>query len=120
MSSRKAIVESYFEGFRRTDRASILSTLTDDVQWDLPGYKHLTGKDAFRSEIVGEGFEDQPRLVIDRLVEEGEIVVAIGTGEGRRTDGGVHRFAYADVFTFRGDLIQRVESYLVPTNDGGV
>ena len=32
--------------------------------------------------------------------------------------GDVHRFAYCDVFTFAGNLIGRVESYLVPLGDG--
>lgn len=31
MSPRKAIVETYFEGFRRGDNAQILGCLTDDV-----------------------------------------------------------------------------------------
>ena len=30
----------------------------------------------------------------------------------------MHRFAYCDVFTFRDDLIARVESYLVPLGGG--
>jgi hypothetical protein len=34
--------------------------------------------------------------------------------QGPRTSGDVHRFAECDVFTFTGDLIGRVESYLVP------
>ena len=114
MSNKKAAVEAYFEGFRQTDRARILALLTDDVVWDLPGYKHLEGKVAFDGEIVGEGFEGSPTLELDRLVEDGDTVVAIGTGAGRQTTGETFRFAYCDVFTFAGDLIRRVESYLVP------
>ena len=114
MSDKKAAVEAYFDGFRRTDRAHILALLTDDVVWDLPGYKHLEGKTAFDGEIVGEGFEGRPTLVLDRLVEEGDTVVAIGSGSAQQTDGSTHRFVYCDVFTFAGALIGRVESYLVP------
>jgi ketosteroid isomerase-like protein len=114
LSTRKAAVEAYFEGFRQTDRAGILALLTDDVVWDLPGYKHLEGKAAFDGEIVGEGFEGQPMLQLDRLIEEGDTVVAIGSGSASQTDGSTHRFVYCDVFTFTGDLIRRVESYLVP------
>jgi ketosteroid isomerase-like protein len=114
MSDKKAAVEAYFEGFRRTDRAAILALLTDDVVWDLPGYKHLEGKAAFDGEIVGDGFEGSPTLELDRLVEEGDVVVAIGTGHAQQTTGDTHRFTYCDVFTFAGNLICRVESYLVP------
>ena len=117
MSAQKDLVEAYFEGFRRTDRALLLSCLTDDVKWDLPGYMHLSGKEAFNNEIVGEGFQGSPRLVIDRLIEEGDTVIAIGSGEGLREDGSPHRFVYSDVFTFTGDKISRVESYLVTLTD---
>ena len=40
--------------------------------------------------------------------------MAIGDGEGTSKGGATHRFAFCDVFTFEGDLIARVESYLVP------
>ena len=117
MSSRKTVVERYFEGFRRSDHAMVLACLTDDVVWDLPGFRHLAGKEAFDGEIENEEFEGSPTLAVSRLVEEGDAVVAIGTGEGRHRSGAVHRFAYCDVFTFSGDLIGRVESYLVALGD---
>jgi uncharacterized protein len=56
----------------------------------------------------------RPSLVVDRVVEEGDTVVALGAGQARRRDGGDFRFAYADAFTFRGGAVCRVESYLVP------
>jgi uncharacterized protein len=114
MSKHKRVVEAYFEGFRQGDHAAILSLLTDEVVWDLPGYTRREGKAAFDQEIGNESFTGRPTLVIDRLVEEGDAVVAIGTGAASLTSGETHRFAYCDVFTFSGDLIRRVESYLVP------
>ncbi len=114
MSARKLVVERYFDGFRKSDHGQILSCLTDDVVWDLPGYRHLQGKEAFDGEIENENFVGSPALTLDRLVEEGDTVVAIGEGEATRKDGVVFRFVYSDVFTFEGDEIRRVESYLVP------
>ncbi len=114
MADHKRVVERYFEGFRHGDHELILGCLTDDVIWDLPGFKHLEGKEAFDGEIENEAFEGRPSLNLDRLVEEGDTVVAIGTGQARRRDGVDFRFAYCDVFTFGGDAIARVESYLVP------
>jgi ketosteroid isomerase-like protein len=92
----------------------VLGCLTHDVVWDLPGFKHLEGKEAFDGEIENDAFEGRPSLTIDRLVEEGETVVATGSGQARRKDGLDFRFAYADVFTFRDGAVRRVESYLVP------
>ena len=114
MSARKDLVTEYHEGFRESDHARVLACLTDDVIWDLPGFRHLQGKAEFDSEIENPDFEGSPTLSVDRLVEEGDTVVAIGRGEGRHKAAGPFRFAYCTVFTFDGDLIGRVESYVVP------
>jgi ketosteroid isomerase-like protein len=116
MSARKGVVETYFEGFRRSDHGQILGCLTDDVVWDLPGYRHLSGKEAFDGEIENDEFVGSPTLTVERLVEEGDTVVATGHGETTHRSGEVHRFAFCDVFTFAedSDRIRRVESYLVP------
>ena len=52
MTRNVQTVERYLEGFRRTDRAHILSCLTDDVEWIIPGAFHARGKDAFNTHIV--------------------------------------------------------------------
>jgi uncharacterized protein len=118
-TTREATVETYFEGFRRSDHAMILSCLTDDVAWDLPGFKHLVGKAAFDEEIENPEFTGRPRLSLDRLVEEDGTVVAIGTGAGTHKSGSEFRFAFCDVFTFEADgLVRRVESYVVPLSQG--
>ena len=113
MSSRKDVVEAYFEGFRRSDHEQILACLTDDVAWDLPGYTHLKGKDAFDEEIENDEFVGSPTLTVDRLIEGADAIVAIGDGQATHKSGELHRFAFCDVFTFAGDKICRVESYLV-------
>ena len=114
MSARKVVVEAYFDGFRRSDHQQILACLTDDVAWDLPGYSHLRGKEAFDREIENAEFVGSPTLTVDRLVEEADTVVATGDGRATHNSGRIHRFAFCDVFTFAGDVICRVESYLVP------
>jgi ketosteroid isomerase-like protein len=111
---QKQVVERYFDGFRASDHAAILALLTDDVEWDIAGFKNLRGKEAFDSEIENENFVGSPRLNLDRLVEEGDTVVAIGTGDGRLRTGEPFRFAFCTVFTFQGDLIGRVESHVIP------
>lgn len=114
MSARKDVVDRYMEGFRRSDHEQILACLTDDVVWDLPGYTHLQGKPAFDKEIENEDFIGSPTLTVDRVVEEADTVVAIGVGKTTHKSGDTLRFAFCDVFTFSGDLVCRVESYVVP------
>ena len=37
MTPNKKTIEAYMDGFRATDRSMILSCLTDDVEWVIPG-----------------------------------------------------------------------------------
>ena len=79
MSTQKAVVRRYTDGFRSGDLAQILSCLTDDVVWALHGTKTLTGKDAFAAEADGAGGPNAD-LYLDRLIEEGDTVAVVGHG----------------------------------------
>jgi ketosteroid isomerase-like protein len=100
------------EGFRRTDRARILSCLTDDVEWRIPGAFTVQGKEAFAGHIVDEGFVGHPAITVTRLTEEDDVVVAEGAVQAHRTDGGVINLVFCDVFEMRGGKIRRLVSYL--------
>jgi len=113
VSDRKAVVERYIEGFRRMDHAMILSCLTDDVVWELYGYTTIKGKDAFDAEIDNDAFEGRPTLWIDRLIEQGDVVVALGGGSARQKDGELLTFLFSDVFTFAVPAVRRLETYQV-------
>src|SRR5688500_9676857 len=65
-SANKATVERYMEGFRKSDHAQILSCLTEDVEWEVPGAFRLQGKVAFDKEIENPAFESQPTITITR------------------------------------------------------
>jgi ketosteroid isomerase-like protein len=113
MTENKQTVERYIEGFRRGDHEMILSCLTDDVEWEMPGAFHLFGKQAFDAEIENGAFVGRPTLGLTRLVEEGDVVAAEGTVEAQRRDGGTLRAVFCDVFTLRGGKVRRLVTYLV-------
>lgn len=113
MFDRKRVVERYIDGFRQTDHGQILSCLTEDVVWNLHGFKTIRGKDAFDAEIEGEGFEGSPELRIDRLIEEGDTVVATGGGSVAQTGGDRLEFVFSEVFTFADDLVSQLDTYHV-------
>ena len=115
-SSKKKAVGAYIEGFRRGDHELVLSLLTDDVTWEMPGFFDINGKEAFDREIENDAFEGHPKLTIDRLIEEDDIVVAVGAVEATRKDGELLNAVFSDVFYFHGDKIRRVETYLMPKN----
>jgi hypothetical protein len=39
MTPNKRTIETYMDGFRKTDRPQILSCLTDDVEWVIPTFR---------------------------------------------------------------------------------
>ena len=113
MTSNKAVVERYMEGFRRGDHAMILACLTDDVEWVLPGAFHLHGKSAFDGEIENPAFEGHPDITVTRLTEEGDVVIAEGTVRTRPVGGAPIMLAMCDVFEMRDGLITKLTSYLM-------
>jgi uncharacterized protein len=117
LASHKAVVESYIEGFRRTDHEAILGCLADDVVWVLHGYRTLRGKRAFDGEIENDAAVGAPTLNVERLIEEGDTVVAVGNGEMTLEQAGRVAFVFTEVFTFTGDKISRLETFHI--NLGG-
>lgn len=111
MTPNKQMVGRYMEGFRRSDRELVLSCLTDDVEWEIPGMFHTRGKEEFGGHIVDEGFLPNPEITVTRMMEEADVVVAEGLVRARRTDGTVINLAFCDVFEMRGGRIRKLISY---------
>ena len=116
MSPNKLTVQKYMDAFTRSDHADVLSCLTDDVEWVIPGAFHLTGKTAFDREIENEAFVGSPLIRITRLVEEHDVVVAEGTVQSARRDGGLLNAVFCDVFVMQNARIKHLTSYLMEIN----
>ena len=115
MTPNKTTVERYMEGFRKSDHAQVLSCLTDDVEWDIPGVFRIQGKGAFDAHIEDDGFLGSPAITVTRLTEGDDVVVAEGVVRTQRTDGTVLSLAFCDVFEMQGARIRRLTSYLMET-----
>ena len=115
MTENKKVVERYMNGFRRSDHAMILACLTDDVVWDMPGFFHLEGKHAFDGEIENPAFVGSPTITVSRVIEEDDVVVAEGTVQAARRDGGMLDAVFCDVFEMKGGKVARLVSYLMET-----
>lgn len=112
MTENKATVERYMDGFDKSNHAQILSCLTEDIEWDMPGAFHLVGRDAFDKEIENPAFVGSPSITINRLVEEGDVVVAEGAVRAQRKEGGFLYAVFCDVFVMKNAKIQRLTTYL--------
>ena len=113
MTENKRTVEQYMDGFRRSDHERILSCLTNDVVWEIPGMFHVSGKDAFDKEIENEAFVGSPAITVERMTEENDVVIAEGSVRARRKSGDPLHLRYCDVFEMEGGKIKRLISYLM-------
>jgi ketosteroid isomerase-like protein len=113
MTENKIIVQKYIDGFNKSDHKQILSCLTEDVEWILPGVFHLNGKEEFDKEIENPAFEGRPEIVITRMVEENNIVIAEGTVRAKKKDAEYINLDFCDVFEMKNGLIKQLTSYLM-------
>ena len=113
MSQNKQTVQNYMDAFALSDHAAVLSCLTDDVEWVLPGAFHLAGKDAFDKEIENEAFVGSPSIQVTRMLEEHDIVVAEGTVSCEKKAGGILNLVFCDVFVMKNGKIRHLTSYLM-------
>lgn len=113
MSENKATVDKYMEGFRRGDHATILSCLTEDVEWIIPGAFVKKGKKEFDAEIENPAFQGRPVITVTRTTEENGVIVSEGTVRTQKITGEFINLAMCDVFEMKGAKIRRLTSYLM-------
>ena len=112
MTENKKTIEKYMDGFNKSDHEQILSCLTDDVVWEMPGQFHLVGKDAFDKEIENDAFIGSPTISIVRMIEETDVVMAEGSVRCEKKNGGFLNAVFCDVFSMQSAKIKRLTSYL--------
>ncbi len=113
MSANTDTIGRYLDGFRNQDRELVLSCLTDDIDWIVYGWYHITGKEAYGENIGGEGFVGNPQLDVVRLVEQDDVVMGEIAGRVQRNDGGWTRLAMAETWVMRDALICERRSYVI-------
>ncbi len=113
MTQNKQTIMDYLDGFRATDHTKILSCLTDDVTWYLPGAINLSGKEAYDKEIENENFVGSPTIDLVRMIEENDIVVAEGTVKGKMKAGGEFESLFCDVFHMQNGKIKHLTTYIM-------
>lgn len=113
MSKNKETVKTYMNAFEKGDRLKVLSCLTDDVVWILPGVYHLKGKKEFEGEIRNDGFQGDPQITVSRMTEENDIVIAEGFVLAQKKSGEFMNLDFCDVFEMKNGKIHKLTSYLM-------
>lgn len=113
MTENKKTVQNYIAGFVESNHEKILSCLTDDIIWEIPGMFYLTGKEEFDKEIENEAFEGSPAITITRMTEENDVVIAEGTVHSKIKSGGFLDAVFCDVFVMKNNKIKKLTTYIM-------
>ena len=115
MTKNKQTIERYIDGFNKTDHEQILSCLTEDVEWIIPGFFHTHGKEEFDGQIENDQFEGNPLVKIIRMTEEDDVVIVEGSVESKLKGGKPFSAVFCDVFELAETKIKKLTSYLHQT-----
>ncbi len=112
MSPRKKVIEQWADCFARQDWKQMLELFTEDIErWEVGAPHRTHGKAEFEKEVL-----PGPEVVrlgnrVEKLIEEGSVVVAEGRAQVFKKDGSILDIQYCDVFEFDGEKIRRITAY---------
>lgn len=114
--ANKRILQQANAAVRAGDNEGFLAFCTEDVVWATVGGDTLHGKAAVRAWMATD-YSTPPEFTVDRLVADGENVVALGhivarDGQGRRV-----RNAYCDVWQVRDGKLAALQAYVIPVGE---
>lgn len=110
----KTTLEQANAAVRAGDNEGFLSFCTDDIVWSTVGGETLYGKQAVRDWMTKE-YVAPPAFTVDRLVAEGDFVVALGEIASKDAGGREVKNAYSDVWRFRDGKMAELRAFVIPT-----
>jgi uncharacterized protein len=112
MTANKHTVQKFMDAVSKSNHADVQSCLTDDVEWVIPGMFHAKGKDDFDKQIESEGIVSCT-ITVTRMTEENNVVIAEGSVQVTRMDGGFLNTVFCDVFVLQDAKIKHLTAYLM-------
>jgi len=114
----KQVVRDFYETANRGDMDACLGLLAEDLVWTNIGSTRFSGtysgKQAVLEELIGPLFGQLRAGIssrIDRLVSEGDVVVAETSGTAETLDGVAYNNTYCQIFKIRDGRIVQVKEY---------
>jgi ketosteroid isomerase-like protein len=112
MSAHKRVVEKLDECFGRQDWKGMLDFMTDDIErYEVGAPERIRGKKAFEENMKPGPEIASMRSKINRLTEEGNVVISEGTVVLTKKDGSSIHIEFCNVYEFEGDKVRREIAY---------
>ena len=112
MISKKKVLLEANEAISKGDNEGFLIHCTENVEWVFEGDTIIRGKDSLRK-WMSENYATPPQFQVNRLIEDGEFLVAIGTISLNNKTGVVREYSYCDVWQFDGRKMAKLNAFVV-------
>ena len=109
---RKEFLKDFNIAFATGDADFIIQHVSDTIEWNIYGDKHIIGKENFIKEINSMKDYTADEVVIHSIITHGR--EAALNGEMKMGD---KTYAFCDVYRFTNttsDMITRMDSYVLP------
>ena len=118
IEENKQVVLDFYATASRGDMEACFALLADDITWtnigSTPFSGSFSGKDVLIEQVLGPLFGQLKagiKPTIERLIGEGDHVVALTTGEAETHDGTPYNNSYCQVMRIRDGQIAEVREY---------
>ncbi|MBA2498669.1 MAG: nuclear transport factor 2 family protein [Chitinophagaceae bacterium] len=108
----KKLIEDFDKAFAAVDLEFILSSMTDDVKWNMMGSKVMTGK-ADVKRMMDDVASTPPEIIPTNMVAEGDRVITEGVIKSVRKNGTPFKAYYSDSYLIVNGKIKEMNSYVI-------
>ena len=115
--TNKKIVEKANALLAESKTEEFLLLCADDVEWSLLAESPSTmkGREAIRAFMASSQGSEPPNFNVDKVIAEGEFVVANGDMTMKTKEGETVPYAYCDMYTFSGGKIAELRTFINKT-----
>ena len=117
-ATNKEIIQKINAAFEQNNPEVFLEQCSDDVKWTMEGDATYNGKQGIRDFMAAAGEMKIEKLTINKIIAEEDSAAAFGEmtmdEKGTRTN-----YSYCDVYTFAGDKITELRSFVVKQKSEG-
>lgn len=107
LNANEQVSKGNYDGF--------LDYCTEDIRWDFTGDQFLNGKEEVRA-YMKAAYLEPPKVAVDRLIADGDLLVAHGKIELLDTDGTWRGYDYCDIWQIFDGKLASLKAYVVPQN----
>lgn len=110
--THKRILEQANAAIAKGDIEGFLGFCTEDTEWTFVGERTLRGKEAVRR-YLAEAYKEPPEFHVDRMIAEGDLLVAMGEITLNNEAGARTRYAYCDVWRVRDEKLFELQAFVI-------